>query len=321
MSNFLNNLAARTTGQMEGIAPRFSTMYEPVRPMTVPDFGLGFATKASAPGFFPQSGTLTEEAVEVEARPAFPAPPKFVSGSSPKPQNNSPVESPSELNRAADLASVEGNNRRLPATPIFTPPVEIAPVLSVRPVTPGETKPDNTGKQLDEMKRLLEQLKQRQPYPVTAQAPSLAVTQPRSVEVERVIENGRELERVNPTLEPALHEVVVERAARSEGLNQTANNTPPIVARQDKSTPYRPPVIRPHISLPQIQPGVEKFKATQIEVSAAPETTQVVQVTIGRIEIKATPPPASNRPQPERSKPPVMSLDEYMRQRSKGGQR
>ncbi len=43
-----------------------------------------------------------------------------------------------------------------------------------------------------------------------------------------------------------------------------------------------------------------------------------IQVTIGRIEVRATPPPTP-RPQAARSAPSVMSLDDYLNQRAKGG--
>lgn len=50
-----------------------------------------------------------------------------------------------------------------------------------------------------------------------------------------------------------------------------------------------------------------------------PSTEQVINVTIGRIEVRATPaPPATTRS--SNPKPPVMSLDEYLRRRGgKGG--
>jgi hypothetical protein len=48
--------------------------------------------------------------------------------------------------------------------------------------------------------------------------------------------------------------------------------------------------------------------------------TPTIQVTIGRIEVRATPSPTTTaRSQQQRSTPPVMSLDEYLHQRSKGG--
>ena len=44
--------------------------------------------------------------------------------------------------------------------------------------------------------------------------------------------------------------------------------------------------------------------------------TPTIHVTIGRIEVRATPPPAQHAKKPN-SAPPVMTLDDYLRQRSK----
>lgn len=41
-----------------------------------------------------------------------------------------------------------------------------------------------------------------------------------------------------------------------------------------------------------------------------------MQVTIGRVEVRAVAPPAARKPVPAL---PVMSLDEYLRRRSGGG--
>jgi hypothetical protein len=48
-------------------------------------------------------------------------------------------------------------------------------------------------------------------------------------------------------------------------------------------------------------------------------STPTIHVTIGRIEIRATPPSAP--PQRPRAAAPVMGLDEYLRQRNAGGSR
>ncbi len=58
----------------------------------------------------------------------------------------------------------------------------------------------------------------------------------------------------------------------------------------------------------------------QRESSSNSATPQTVQVTIGRLEIRATPPPAPHRPKP-RPAPTMMSLDEYLRRRAGGGKR
>jgi hypothetical protein len=51
-----------------------------------------------------------------------------------------------------------------------------------------------------------------------------------------------------------------------------------------------------------------------------PASVPTVQITIGRVEVRATPAPKSNaQPRQQRSAPAAMGLDEYLRQRSQGG--
>ena len=59
------------------------------------------------------------------------------------------------------------------------------------------------------------------------------------------------------------------------------------------------------------------FRPKRNEISdkvAKPETSAPVQVTIGRIEIRATPETA--KPQRKRADPPVMSLEDYLKNKS-----
>jgi hypothetical protein len=50
---------------------------------------------------------------------------------------------------------------------------------------------------------------------------------------------------------------------------------------------------------------------------AIQENTTTIQVTIGRIEVRATPPPAA--PARKRTRPAGKSLDDYLEQRALGG--
>jgi hypothetical protein len=64
-------------------------------------------------------------------------------------------------------------------------------------------------------------------------------------------------------------------------------------------------------------PATNQQEGVQESASVVP----TIQVTIGRIEVRATPPPASSRPsQHQPAGPSVMSLDDYLDQRAKGGQ-
>jgi hypothetical protein len=56
---------------------------------------------------------------------------------------------------------------------------------------------------------------------------------------------------------------------------------------------------------------------TQAQAAAA-ITEQVINVTIGRVEVRATPAPAAAT-RSGNQKPPMMSLDDYLRRRSGGG--
>lgn len=75
-------------------------------------------------------------------------------------------------------------------------------------------------------------------------------------------------------------------------------------------------VVRPQIAA---IPIAEPARPTPFAPGSAAETTPTIQVTIGRVEVRAVPPPPA--PQKTRPRPPVMTLDEYLRQRNQGGQR
>ncbi|WP_199746994.1 hypothetical protein, partial [Corallococcus sp. AB049A] len=64
----------------------------------------------------------------------------------------------------------------------------------------------------------------------------------------------------------------------------------------------------------QAERGGSAHGVQALESAPAP----VVQVTIGRIEVRAVTPPAPARPAPARTSP-SLSLDEYLRRRNGGG--
>jgi hypothetical protein len=60
------------------------------------------------------------------------------------------------------------------------------------------------------------------------------------------------------------------------------------------------------------------LRREQVVYQAAEPPMPTINVTIGRIEVKASP-PAAAPPQPRKPQPTLMSLDEYMRRRNDGG--
>src|SRR6266566_8766799 len=76
----------------------------------------------------------------------------------------------------------------------------------------------------------------------------------------------------------------------------------------------------PQQRIQRVQPLEHPYnRGNEHEVAQQPSApAPMIQVTIGRIEVRATPPPAPHS-QPRRSGPAVMGLDEYLSQRARGG--
>lgn len=97
----------------------------------------------------------------------------------------------------------------------------------------------------------------------------------------------------------------------------------PVADTLPTQRPAAPKTIRPQQGSRRVgYPGYTYNRVNQHEnIPATQESSEpapTIQVTIGRIEVRATPPPTS-RPQTSRSAPSVMSLDDYLNQRAKGG--
>jgi hypothetical protein len=82
----------------------------------------------------------------------------------------------------------------------------------------------------------------------------------------------------------------------------------------------QPAVFQPIIAQPRIIPFFENRHEDRLRHSDDREAplTPTINVTIGRIEVRAAQPTSSSSPK-RRPAPPVMSLDEYLRRRSNGG--
>jgi len=146
----------------------------------------------------------------------------------------------------------------------------------------------------------------------------------------------------HPTLAPAFEQAIVEPmispAAPSpvESIGaRTVATTPAGLAERENRAALEPAISRPKPSpdettrpiapapvvvQPHVTPAprVEPAAPAPAEPMATHKPAPTIQVTIGRIEVRATPPPVP--PPKQRSTPLVMSLDDYLRQRN-GGRR
>jgi hypothetical protein len=93
----------------------------------------------------------------------------------------------------------------------------------------------------------------------------------------------------------------------------------PAVSSLSGSSPVRSTLLAVNERLHEPSAGVPAA-STSVGQVAAPEAKTTVQVTIGRIEVRATPPPAPMSSK-KRARPAGKGLDEYLRQRANGGHR
>ena len=128
-------------------------------------------------------------------------------------------------------------------------------------------------------------------------------------------------------LEPLSPRVVIERIssplAEPAPVSAVTEAAPRMTERQRLAMPAELPVERERTQEPRpaaiiAQPRVRP--AQRVEPAPPPpvEPSPTIQVTIGRVEVRATQPQVST-PKKQRPRPPVMSLDEYLRQRDQGG--
>jgi hypothetical protein len=148
------------------------------------------------------------------------------------------------------------------------------------------------------------------PPPVIVVRPPLAAISP-----------AHAVNRRSPDDTPSLAEPGKPRAAPVEAQAAVATSTivvqtattrpPPTAAKVDPAVPTRsvaPPQPQAVLPSPRIAQGVPPRAAAP---PPSPETT--IEVTIGRVEVRAAAPPAKHRPS---TASPVMSLEEYLQGRS-----
>jgi hypothetical protein len=140
---------------------------------------------------------------------------------------------------------------------------------------------------------------------VEEQAPPKLATAPFRPKLSSAVDR-REAMVEEKAIEQIVNKIDLLSASRDEAQAVEA-------ARNETSTPL---VVRPKLDryaeppMPRPQP--------KAQTQSAPPSEQVINVTIGRIEVRATPPPAATS-RSNNQKPPGMSLDDYLRQRSGGG--
>lgn len=344
MNNFLDNLAERALNAEQGVRPRLPSRFEPAAPASEP----AWPEKEEPVGVEPFEVTLEQEAGD-------PSPaPRFSPGQSRESKRESQSSEQSDLPLAVDRKLSPAHQVFQPDTHSLLAPdqlSEAAPGAGFEQALPkpamGPLRPE-LAPAVDRREAMVEEKAARQIVNKTLLRPALQsqsatdngqrepVFRPDTHSLlvsdqlsEAALGAGFEqasprpaMAPFRPKLAPAIgrREAMVEEKVvrqivnKAVLLNASSDEAPAAEAARDEAS--APLVVRPKLDRYAEPPMPRAQMGSQTQ--SAPPSEQVINVTIGRIEVRATPPPSA-APRTSNQKPPVMSLDDYLRQRSGRG--
>jgi hypothetical protein len=335
MSDFLANLVARSVSAAAAVRPHVISIFEP------PSTEGGAILREGAP---PEARALDQESaalpgagrlaqleslwrapeqpaadVEPEVRPAKRVEPPRVrpavdeGGARPKAAEAAPERSPiSETPRSRASPRRGAQAGMLPAELTHQPAAElpgiIAEATGARPAGANDRRHETAPLQAAAV-------------PPSAPAPATPVRAQRRAKSPPLAPIIRAPIPVEPAekhsgAQPAAAEADIAGAelhAQDARHGRAVQPQPAPASRIEPAQSVRAIVPAPIAAMPRILP------APAHREGATEATT--IHVSIGRVEVRATPPPAAARPRSQPAAAPVMSLDEYLRQRAAGGRR
>jgi hypothetical protein len=286
MSNYLANLAARSVQKEPRLQPRPLSLFEPW-----PGLWMGALP----------TPTLTVVADEGEAwATAVSAPP-------PTPSLAPPT-----------VTVVAGRHEHggliPPPTPSLAPPTVTTPQMAWKTAVqpnhaPPELPPPAQHSELPPASiTIMREIARPGPPPPVQPAPAHITTTIHAAQQQPI--QPAALPPAAPLLPAAVHPPV----ATDDGRFPTPSPPSPITLIRTQTTP-------PTLPAPATHPSIHHSPFTIHDsqfLPHPPEPAPIIQVTIGRIEVRATPPPPAR--EKRQSPSPAMSLDDYLRQRN-GDQR
>lgn len=295
MSDFLTNLVMRSFAQTPSVQPVALSTYAAPEPQLDPVENF---VKPTTPKTEPVHNievvrnTDERESVSEEVVPVETPPTRHVHfEKNPETRQREPEPSPESV-----FAS--------PAEPDNT----IAP-----PVSPKQhvAKPPAVQVQ-KQVQKVVEPLIVEQVVERVTERPTVrTIERPTTTTIER---STREIiETIDrPSVQTSIDRTIEQSSITVENTEHVTNSFTTLVP---KVTPQPLPATRNLKHRPFARPA-DTPDAEQQQTPAPPPET-VVNVAIGRIEVRATPPPTTRR---ERQGPKVMTLDDYLQQRSRGTQ-
>jgi len=341
MSNYLNNLVAKSLNQTEVVQPRLASLFEPLPRSPGSVAGQAFNIEQLI-------GTATSEEAEFEAQSreristvlpsepprerrsrtpdlrsppitphplsnpfpteeTSPAPPPYQPSSAPVQTTVTPLSVSSN-----PLPTEETSPTPLPYQPSSAPVQTIVTPLSIR----GEQLPPPSAS-LEPFPANREASDANEPRHPTEQA-RLPVLEPTVIEssVSEPIVSSKE---PSPTAELPPELFFLQKTNPVVSKASALPNQPLVPAPAEltaipgsTSTPASSTAVS--VGNLQIAPSVKSLAQDFMEGGDTPQPSPTIQVTIGRIEVRATPPPATSLAK-SRPASPAMSLEEYLRQR------
>lgn len=300
MRDLFASLVDRALDRAPVVQRRQPTLFEPIAPTSL--------AEQSQPE---SRSPLEEKETVVESRPSRDAQKPFVNTSSRSPQPS--------LGEEAELRQPVAA-RRGPRLPDASQPVTDQETGPARPVADASRR--------DSVKMLIPEEPRREfKDPFVPEPHQLTHTPAQTIEtiVERRVE--REIIKEHSTDQPALKEVhsVDQPTGRSKPAREHdgAEEKQPLKAevkqpRTAKEQTIVKPLIQqkppPRRDSPPVSRVLSRAEAKHSSKQSLPP---VIHVTIGRVEVRATP-PAAGKPRAPQPVGPKMSLEDYLRSRGEG---
>lgn len=312
MSDYLANLVQRTLDRERVIRPRLPSLFDPARP----------ASNAFEPAsrlLHQPPDQVTEDTV-LEDSPADPL------------TRSHPFSGDTQQ---AFRERFDNPGPRFAERPVNQPPARPpdnrAPVFDRAGIIHNPAREEQTTVPLrkDQPARSSTLTAERPPYLTPRlsadEPPGSRPDPPRSAPPIQAAESNASAGKPSP-VQPVTQDAATAGSLAYEINRQPGEPSPAARSRRENrlSEPADQPPARPAIILrPRIVPYVEQPAAAQQQApaagAAAPES--VVNITIGRIEVRATPPPAARAARSASASSPVMTLGDYLRRRANGGGR
>jgi hypothetical protein len=315
MSDYLENLAARTLNRIEGIQPRVASLFEPLPPAGRPMTARLGAHEESVPGEPFSSGSSHEASLSTQE--SF---------------SNADQSRPHTMDRGQPVATLPQQPTGMTDTSMHQPPGQWvnrqpSPPLSSSAVdTASGQRPTQPGPHLARTMSTATPAASSTPGAarpldaITAQPSDRGTPILMPVTAEQAPAAGPSTPTARHESLPAPEHIVsraVDKRAVSFDVPQSRNITHPesVSDHARRSSTPAMPAGQPRVTVYRESPG-----SIPGDGIAMPEPAPTIKVTIGRVDVRAimTPAPAA-RPAPAR-RGPSLSLDDYLKQRGGGRQ-